>query len=148
MSSARVPYRVRRMVAERAAYLCEYCCYPEDYSPDPFCIEHLRPRSKRGTNVLSNLVFACVGCNSYKSNRTEAFDPVTQTEVPLFHQRRQRWHEHFAWSPDHTLMVGLTAIGRATIIALKLNRPGVVNVRHALIERGRHPPSDPAANEA
>jgi len=37
-------------------------------------------------------------------------------------------------------MVGLTAIGRATISLLNLNREGVINLRELLRERGQHPP--------
>jgi hypothetical protein len=37
-------------------------------------------------------------------------------------------------------MAGLTATGRATVAALQLNRPGVVNLREALYRIGQHPP--------
>jgi hypothetical protein len=37
-------------------------------------------------------------------------------------------------------MIGLTACGRATIAALKLNRLGVVNLRRLLITAQLHPP--------
>jgi hypothetical protein len=38
-------------------------------------------------------------------------------------------------------MIGLTACGRATIVALKLNRPNVVNLRRLLANAQLHPPS-------
>jgi hypothetical protein len=60
--------------------------------------------------------------------------------VSLFHPREQRWDEHFAWNDDFTLMVGLTPMGRATIAALQLNRPGLVNLRRVLYAIGEHPP--------
>jgi hypothetical protein len=41
------------------------------------------------------------------------------------------------------MLVGLTPIGRATIAALRLNRPPVVNLRRMLHTLGRHPPADP-----
>ena len=37
-------------------------------------------------------------------------------------------------------MVGVTATGRATIEALRLNRSGVVNLRRILYLAGEHPP--------
>jgi hypothetical protein len=51
------------------------------------------------------------------------------------------WDKHFAWSEDTTLVISLTAIGRATVILLKLNRPGVVHLRQVLKVVGKHPPA-------
>jgi len=45
-----------------------------------------------------------------------------------------------AWSPDASLIVGLTPIGRATIAALALNRAGLLNLRRVLSRAGEHPP--------
>jgi hypothetical protein len=39
--------------------------------------------------------------------------------VSLFHPRRDAWPEHFAWRG--TLIVGQTAIGRATVQLLAMN---------------------------
>lgn len=36
--------------------------------------------------------------------------------------------------------VGLTPTGRATVEALRLNRPGLITVRRALYAAGEHPP--------
>jgi hypothetical protein len=41
---------------------------------------------------------------------------------------------------DFTRIVGLTPTGRATVSALQINRPGVVNMRRALFAIGLHPP--------
>jgi hypothetical protein len=48
--------------------------------------------------------------------------------------------DHFAWSDDFLLIVGLTATGRATIDALQLNRPELFKLRGALLLIGEHPP--------
>jgi len=63
----------------------------------------------------------------------------------LFHPRRDRWADHFAWNADYTLMVGVTPIGRTAIEKLQLNRIGVVNLRRILLESGLHPPDDAEA---
>jgi hypothetical protein len=42
---------------------------------------------------------------------------------------------------DATQMIGLSACGRATIVALKLNRANVVNLRRLLANAQLHPPS-------
>ena len=58
----------------------------------------------------------------------------------LFHPRRDRWSDHFAWNPDATTVVGLTAIGRATIEALSLNRKGLINQRKRFYKSDKYPP--------
>jgi hypothetical protein len=71
-------------------------------------------------------------------------DPATGRVAPLFHPRRQRWSDHFAWNEDATLIVGLSPIGRATVSSLHLNRPELVNLRRILAAAGEHPPPEPA----
>ena len=124
----------------RANGRCEYCHCPEEFSPDTFSIEHITPLALNGGNVQSNLALSCQGCNGSTGVRTEAFDGVTAANVPLFHPRQQRWDEHFRWSADSVRVEGLSATGRATIEALRLNRAGVVNLRRLLMLDGRHPP--------
>lgn len=137
---ARIPARVRQSVAKRARECCEYCQSQLFFSSDPFVIEHIHPISRGGTDELDNLAFACPGCNSFKYNKTTAEDPATGEIVPLFNPRQSRWNEHFAWSEDFTLIVGLTPTGRATVEALQLNREGVANFRKVLFAMGEHPP--------
>ncbi len=87
------------------------------------------------------MAFSCQGCNNYKHTSMEAPDPLSGESVPLFHPRRDRWAEHFAWSDDASQVLGLTPTGRATVVRLKLNRLGVVNLRRVLKALGEHPPS-------
>jgi 5-methylcytosine-specific restriction endonuclease McrA len=110
------------------------------YSPDPFVIEHILPRSRGGSHRAGNLAFSCQGCNGYKYTATEAVDPVSGEVVPLYHPRRDRWKAHFAWNDTYTHIVGQTPTGRATVARLGLNRPHVVNLRHLLISIAEHPP--------
>ncbi|MFZ5880315.1 MAG: HNH endonuclease [Chloroflexota bacterium] len=140
MAETRISSAQRTRVFERAKGCCEYCLAQEQYSPDSFSVEHIIPLSKQGANTLENLAFACQGCNNRKYKNTEAVDPVTQAFVPLFHPRRNRWGDHFVWSDDATLILGLTPIGRATVEKLQLNRAGLVNLRRILVEAGEHPP--------
>ena len=71
--------------------------------------------------MRENLWLACTRCNDFKGERTDAEDPQTGDTVPLFNPRTQRWTERFSWSPDGTLIIGLTPIGRATVVALRFN---------------------------
>jgi hypothetical protein len=132
----------RRTIEQRAGGRCEYCRSPVDHSPDPFSVEHIHPRALRGSNSLDNLAFSCQGCNLAKSVKIEAIDPESGESVSLFHPRQHRWAAHFAWSEDQIQVIGLTAIGRASIIALRLNRVGVVNLRSVLRLAGKHPPEE------
>jgi len=139
MSAKRPSRAVRRLVADRAQWQCEYCHSPAAFSTQPFEVDHIIPRSKHGPTLPENLALSC-GCNSYKGGHTHARDPQTGRVVPLFHPRRQRWSRHFAWSVDFLLIIGRTATGRATITALHLNRPELYNLRRLLRAIGAHPP--------
>lgn len=134
--------RQKQAVSENAGGVCEYCRSRRDYSPDPFSVEHIQPRARGGPDTPENLAFSCHGCNGHKHAKTEALDPIARERVPLFHPRRQRWRDHFEWGEDFTLIVGLTGTGRATVEALQMNRPGVVNLRRLLYRAGLHPPEE------
>ena len=131
----------RNAVAARANSCCEYCLSQERFATQSFSIEHVEPRSAGGTDELANLAYSCQGCNNHKFTRTTATDPVTGTEVPLFHPRKQVWADHFGWNEDFSQVIGLTPTGRATVGLLRLNREGVVNLREVLVAAGRHPPT-------
>lgn len=137
--------RQRAEVARRARGHCEYCRSPVKYGVQSFECEHIVPVSQGGQTILDNLAYACGGCNRIKSARTEAADPDSGKITPLFHPRQQTWEEHFVWNADFTLVIGLTAVGRATVAALRLNRPGVVNLRQVLLGVGEHPPASKTA---
>jgi len=133
----------RRAVAERAKFRCEYCLTPAGLTPAPFSAEHIVPRSKAGSHSQENLALSCQGCNGHKAARTEARDPATRKLVGLFNPRRQRWSVHFAWSADATMMIGKSSTGRATVIALQLNRTGLQNLRRLMVLANLHLPAVP-----
>ncbi len=110
------------------------------YSTQPFVFEHIIPISRGGETDLANLALACGGCNGHKHAKVESLDPVDQEMVLLYNPRQQQWQDHFAWSEDYLRIVGLTPTGRATVEALKMNRPGVINIRRLLRMAGEHPP--------
>jgi hypothetical protein len=80
---------------------------------------------------------------NHKYTKTSGLDPRSGERVALYNPRQQRWSEHFAWSADYTLILGLTPTGRATVETLHLNRVGLVNLRRVLFAVGEHPPPDP-----
>jgi hypothetical protein len=141
----RVGEKLRARVAARAGDRCEYCLSPARYATQRFSVEHILPRGQGGATRFENLALSCQGCNNHKYNHAEAPDPVSAELVPLYNPRQHRWGEHFAWSADTLLIIGTSPTGRATVEALLLNRPGVVNLRRLLVSAGEHPPEDRAA---
>ncbi len=139
MARRYVTAQERQAIAERAKGRCEYCQSRADFATQSFSVEHIMPVSKDGETGLENLALACPGCNGHKYNKTDYPDPIDGALVPLFNPRTQRWQDHFAWNDDFSHVVALTATGRATLEALKLNRAGLVNMRKALFAIGQHP---------
>jgi len=131
---------IRRLVAERAQWLCEYCRTPEQFATQSFSLDHILPRAAGGATTLDNLAWSCLGCNAHKHTQTHADDPATSQRTALFNPRRLVWRDHFEWSTDFTRIIGRTACGRATIRALELNRSGLVNLRRVLGAANLHPP--------
>lgn len=141
MSSAHISVALRQMVFDRAQGTCEYCKSQAKFAIDPLVIDHVYPVSLGGKTIGKNLALACQTCNNCKYIKTEALDPITEQNVPLFQPRQMQWSEHFSWNEDFTQMLGITPTGRATIVLLKTNRLGVINMRRVLVIMGDHPPS-------
>lgn len=129
MSRKRVPADVRLRIRAMAAERGGYCLSPQRLLPWELEIEHIRPAVRGGSDEEKNLWLSCRSCNSFKGAQTHAHDPVTNRTAGLFNPRRQKWSRHFKWSPDGTQIIGLTASGRATVVALKLNNMFSVTAR-------------------
>ena len=108
-------------VAERAGFRCEYCHAPQDAFNALFEVEHIVPRKVGGSNDSDNTALSCSACNGFKWARQEAVDPETGQSVSLFDPRHQVWEEHFQWSDDYLVLLGLTPTARATISVLQIN---------------------------
>ena len=61
-------YEVREYLLEKWGRKCAYC----GATNTPLEIEHIIPRSRGGSNRVSNLTLACQDCNQRKGNKTEA----------------------------------------------------------------------------
>ncbi len=132
-----IPAQLRRVVLRRSGDACEYCQLSQVGQEATFHIDHVMPIAAGGETVVDNLALACVSCSLRKSAKQTAVDPETKTEVFLFNPRRNVWSEHFQW--DDVRVVGLTAVGRATIETLALNRSLILAIRREEIALGRHP---------
>lgn len=122
---------LRSLVRHRAGEVCEYCRLPQAASRFVcFHIEHITARQHGGLTESDNLALACGFCNFHKGPNIAGLDPESGQLVPLFHSRRDRWADHFAW--EGTVIVGRTAIGRATVRLLAMNNWQRVEVRENL----------------
>ncbi len=103
-------------------------------------VDHIIPDSHGGLTKFENLCLCCRRCNEFKSDKTSGQDPLTGEASRLFNPREQEWRQHFAWDETGTLIVGLNAVGRATIVELKMNDEIIVSSRRRWVNVGWHPP--------
>lgn len=143
MSTASIPPEIRARVRAEASDRCGYCQTPQALAYSALEIDHIVPAAAGGSGEIDNLWLACRPCNLYKGAQVYGRDPRSNRRVRLFDPRRLVWHRHFRWSDDGTRIMGLTACGRATVIALHLNNPFAVETRGHWVRAGWHPPQTP-----
>jgi hypothetical protein len=136
-----IPTAWRQQVAERSGYRCNYCQSQQRLMGVSLTIDHIMPQSLGGETELDNLCQACWDCNLIKGDRTTGIDLQTGMPVRLFNPNQQKWLDHFRWSEDGAHVIGVTPVGQATVIALKLNRPQLVEARRYWVKAGWHPPT-------
>jgi 5-methylcytosine-specific restriction endonuclease McrA len=134
--SGYIPAALVRNVRERASNACEYCWLPQHCQEATYHVDHVLPRSKGGLTSLDNLALACVTCSLRKAARAFARDPHSGETVRLFNPREDDWNEHFRFTPNWRIE-GRTAIARATLAALGMNRPAIITIRRRLASLGR-----------
>lgn len=132
-----IPAPLRRQVIQRAGSRCEYCGLAQASQEATFHVDHVTPLDAGGGTASGNLALACVSCSLRKGARQTAVDPITGKPVSLFNPRKDSWRVHFRWIGAEVR--GLSPVGRATISALKFNRPIAVAIRQEEAQRGRHP---------
>lgn len=103
-----------------------------------FPIDHVTPRHAGGTTALDNLALTCPHCNAHKWTAVQEPDPDTGQAVRLLHPRQDVWDDHFEWTGGGVLF-GRTAVGRATVAALQINAPDMIELRSLLAALGLFP---------
>lgn len=161
---------VRRLVWLRGRQACEYCLMPVT---SDFQLDHIVPPKRwrdvsatnaatepdavtgRGPQHIDNFACACATCNRAKADKLT--EMVRDVPIRLFNPRQDVWPEHFRFLDTYLYIVGLTHVGRATLLALELNlpvsrlrrssplalaelRPDRLADRHTAILLGRYPP--------
>jgi hypothetical protein len=125
-----------------AGHRCGYCRTDERLTGSSLSAEHIVPVVAGGLTERDNLWRSCRECNERKGAQRQAPDPETSEIVDLYNPRSQNWDDHFRWSDDGLLIIGVTAIGRATVVAIDLNRPLQIIARQRWVVAGWHPPAD------
>ena len=133
---------LRQQVINEAGYRCEYCRTSSRLIGMPLVMDHILPSSLGGSDERENLAACCYRCNEFKGAKITANDPVKNESISLFNPRLQRWLDHFQWANGGTHIIGITAIGRGTVLALRLNNEDVVQARAIWISLSWHPPND------
>jgi hypothetical protein len=138
--SVYIRVELQRQIRDRFGECCAYCRTAEFLTAMTFEFEHIIPLAVGGETVFENLCFACPSCNRYKGDRQTAIDSYSGETVALFHPQEQVWGQHFSWSEMGREMSGLTAVGRATIVGLQMNRPALMRARAMWVKLDEHPP--------
>ncbi len=131
---------LRKLVVERAAYLCEYCLIAD---ADTFLgceVDHIISLKHGGSTETNNLAYACAYCNRYKGSDIASLTKSGEL-IRLYNPRTDRWKDHF-WLETYQILP-VSQIGEVTVKVLRLNRPERILEREALHTAGRFP-SEPA----
>ena len=142
MKRQKIPLAIAKRVRNEARSRCGYCLTSETLIGMAMEFDHLLPHSEAGKTVEENLWLACRRCNEFKGSQITALDLKTGNTIALFNPRLQIWAEYFKWSNDGTEIIGITACGRATVQALKLNHEIIVVARKMWVSVGWWPPLD------
>lgn len=130
--SKNIPDALRREVAIRAGYRCEYCRRPEVDSFIRYQSDHIISRKHGGPTALSNLAHTCPLCNNAKGSDLATILEDDEKLIRLFHPRKDHWFDHFEVINGQIL--GKTDIGEATVKLLKFNDLERIMERMDLIE--------------
>lgn len=131
---------LRQQLIDADDHRCAYCQTTQANTGQPMVVDHLIPEAQGGQTQFDNLCFACRRCNEFKGAMTQAPDPLTGDITPLYHPRQHQWTDHFAWDMAGIHLLGLSAIGRSTIVALNINNDVIVAARRRWVSVGWHPP--------
>jgi HNH endonuclease len=130
---------LRRLVARRAAGLCEYCLIHENDTFFGCQVDHIISEKHAGPTSENNLAYACVYCNRYKGSDIASVLPGTYSPVRFFNPRTDAWGSHLRLDADGVSIIPLTAIGEVTVRILGFNHPERLMERSALKAIGRYP---------
>ena len=135
--SKNIPESLRKAVADRAHYRCEYCRRPEADAFIRYQSDHIISRKHKGKTTFDNLAHSCPLCNNAKGSDLATILEEDGPLIRLFNPRKDDWFTHFYI--EDCQILPKTDIGAATIELLKLNDISRILERMDLIEAGLFP---------
>ena len=135
--SSYVSAALRRLVAVRADYLCEYCLIHEDDAFFGCEVDHIISEKHGGQTEADNLAYACAFCNRAKGSDIGSIVQHTGAFSRFFNPRIDSWATHFAI--DDVRIVSISDIGEVTVRILDFNNSDRLLERQTLHVIGRYP---------
>lgn len=136
MSTA-ISKSLKKKVAVRAHFCCEYCRLSELVSFYTFHIDHIKSIKHGGLSFLINLAYCCPDCNFFKGSDLGTFVFTEEQLVRFFNPRKDKWDDHFEW--QNGAIYGKTEIGMATERIFQFNTIDRLIFRQQLISMGLYP---------
>jgi hypothetical protein len=134
---------LRRLVAQRAGWMCEYCLIAEEDTYLGCQVDHIISEKHGGPTLAENLAWACVFCNRGKGADLASLTASGRLER-FFNPRQDRWAEHFHLQDAR--IEAASPIGEVTIKVLQFNSPERILERAVLMDLGLYP-SEPARRQ-
>jgi hypothetical protein len=128
---------LKKKVAIRANFCCEYCRLAEIVSFYTFHIEHIKSIKHGGLSIFLNLAYCCPDCNFFKGTDLGTFVDSDNNLVRFFNPRKDIWEEHFEL--QNGSIYGITEIGIATERIFKFNDVERLIFRRQLITLDLYP---------
>lgn len=128
---------LRRLIAARAEYLCEYCLVHEDDMLFGCEVDHIISVKHNGPTEADNLAYACAFCNRQKGSDIGSILWRTGEFIRFFNPRIDFWADHFRL--DEAVIEPLTGIGEVTARILGFNNSDRILEREVLMTMGRYP---------
>jgi hypothetical protein len=140
--SSYVSAELRRLVAQRADGLCEYCLIRESDTYLGCQVDHIIGEKHGGPTELGNLAYACAFCNRAKGSDIGSLTQAGSF-CRFFNPRADVWADHFEL--DGVRIKPLTDIGEVSARILDFNRVERLLERQALSVVRRYPSAAAAA---
>ncbi len=137
MSISYVSAELRRLVAVRAEWICEYCLIADEDSYFGCAVDHIISEKHGGPTQADNLAYACVFCNQAKGSDIGSIHWVNRQFVRFYNPRTDLWAEHFLLSGSR--IEGITPVGVVTARVLGFNSPERLLERQVLEKMQRFP---------
>ena len=128
---------IRRLVAKRADYLCEYCLISEQDTILGCAIDHIISIKHGGSSNTDNLAYCCVYCNRFKGSDIGSIILDKKEFVRFYNPRWDNWGEHFKL--NNFMIRPLTNIGQVTAKILGFNDQARILERKLLIKAKKYP---------